>query len=208
MAKKQPKTYDDAHIAAKIHEVAAMHGGRMPSARELRAHGLNYIACIASRRYKDGLRGWAERLGLRMKPSETLAGQDVEARASDHLVSLGLGVARQTCKAPFDLLVNGLCRVDVKSAHRTAAGFVFGLYHAAIATLPKTMGSDVFMLCCMDAQDNFERIYYVPSHLLRRRMLSLGSKNEALFSQYLNDHGVIARLLERAHQTAEAHFAP
>jgi hypothetical protein len=125
--------------------------GRMPTHSEVP----NTLSSVIARR--GGYAGWADRLGLQSKASETLLGRGIEGVVSTELRSRGHTVERQTVKAPFDLLVNGVTRIDVKAAnygewaHRNGTmvrGYVF-------AGLKRGKDSDVFILACLRDEKPF-----------------------------------------------------
>jgi hypothetical protein len=106
---------------------------------------------------RGGFWHWADRLGLAVKDSETLLGRGIEGVVADELRSRGHVADRQTVKAPFDLLVNGVTRIDVKAAnygewaHKNGTmvrGYVF-------AGLKRGKDSDVFILACLRDEKPF-----------------------------------------------------
>jgi len=149
---------------------------RMPSANELRALGQNALAMAVSRR--GGFRYWAERLNLPLKGTETHRGQAVETHVAAYLVGLGFDVKSQTTRAPFDMLIDGCVRVDVKSARygdyirkdarkrtpQRTKGFAFGLNK-----VPPTC--DLYVLCGVDEGNTVLWRYFVPATEARVRML-------------------------------------
>lgn len=62
-----------------------------------------------------GYYGWAEQLGLPMKPSETQTGKLGESYIADWIAQKGHAVQRMTTRHPYDLLVDGVVKVDVKN---------------------------------------------------------------------------------------------
>ncbi len=67
---------------------------------------------------------------------------------------------------------------------------------------------DVFMFCCMTAENTLGQIYYIPSRALLQRMLVIRDNNEAFFSRYLNNVGALDHLLASAKESAAAIMAP
>ncbi len=157
------KKWTDDLIDDGLREISKSYG-RMPSAKEMRAHGANDLACAVSRRV--GYLKAAHRLGLKIKGSETHRAQAIESLAAAYLAERGYRVDRQTCKAPFDLLVNGEIRVDVKSGKRTAGGYVF-------AGIKNGADCDVFMLCGVDDSNAMIWRYFVPASEARVQTISI-----------------------------------
>lgn len=127
----------------------------MPTANELRQVGDNALAVQISRR--GGFREWAERLGADRKRCETAMGRGWEEYEANWFADLGFDVERMTVKSPYDMRVNQW-RVDVKSAHQTAAGYVF-------AGLKWGRDADWFDLVCIEGNRVAHR-YVVPGHVV------------------------------------------
>lgn len=101
----------------------------MPTVPELQSIGLNGLACKVAK--TKGFRGWARHLGLGIKQTCTSLGQSTESRIADELRAFGRDVQRQSSGAPYDLLVDGRVRVNVKSArwreYGACRGYFFGI---------------------------------------------------------------------------------
>lgn len=159
--------------------------GRMPSMPELRSAGRNDLACAVMRL---GLKKVRQQLGLDLKPSQTEMGQRWEVYVEGVLRSLGHQVERQTTRAPFDLLVDGRVRVNVKSAtfrsYRTGnsvcSGHFFGIGHTA-------KRCDVFALVRVDGSDT-PAVLWVRSSELQQQTLTL-TKNHP-FHQRTSSKGL------------------
>lgn len=108
------KTWTEARIEGELRQVAASIGS-FPSCQDLRYVGKNDLACQVSR--NGGFLAWSERLGIPRRHSDSDTGWDGEIAVMEAMRARGLKVERQTAvKAPYDLLVNGSLRVDVKAA--------------------------------------------------------------------------------------------
>lgn len=64
-----------------------------------------------------GFEYWANRLGLPQGHSETKVGKQAEASMLDVLLRLGFDAERTSTKHPYDILVDGCVKVDVKAAN-------------------------------------------------------------------------------------------
>lgn len=166
--------WDDDLISRKLLE-SAKSLGRMPSANELKASGMNDLACAIPRH--GGYSFWAQKLGLHNKGAETHRGQAVETHALECLLSYGFSVERQTTRAPFDLLVNGTVRINVKSAKYgeyknkhtggVTKGFVFGINGKACSNC------DLYLLCGVDDGNAVLWKYYVPACFAQVQMITI-----------------------------------
>jgi hypothetical protein len=128
----------------------------MPSASELRARGLDKLAAIVA--YRGGFAAWRMRLALEAKRSETYRGRAVEEQAVQFLERSGFKVEHQrAAKCPFDIMVNGSVRVDVKAARLNSAGkYTFG-------TKKPRPTCDVYMLGMLNKRDVVRAWYLVPA---------------------------------------------
>ena len=164
--------------------------GRMPTVPELRAANDNALAVVIGRR--GGYRQWAERMGLPLSGGDTHRGQDAEAQLAAWLSARGYDVQRQTTKAPFDLLVNGV-RVDCKAAKFSAypesknpatAGYFFN-----VRKQPPTC--DLFILCCMTSEWAIERRYFIPVGEVMDRWMVTIAPNGRKWEGHLEAIGVL-----------------
>lgn len=166
----------------------------MPSARELRSAGRNDLACQVA--VRGGFRTWAARLGLPLKESETRLGQSIEDAVEAGFRAHGRTVSRMTCKAPFDLLVDGV-RVDVKAAKSNVytnkeTGHVSQGYFFGINKREPTC--DLYLLCCLREDESIGDQYYVPSEFARVSTLTI-TPTGAKYRQFLNDSRWLDRLM-------------
>jgi len=86
---------------------------RMPTRSEiLKYRGTNDLCTYISRSY--GFYGYAEKLGLKIKDSETTVGKKYEYIAADIIKNRGYSVKHMAQNYPYDLLVNECLKIDVK----------------------------------------------------------------------------------------------
>lgn len=166
--------WTDDMVASQLREVASKLGGRMPSANDLRAMGLESLASRASR--VGGLLGWAERLGLPTgKDAHSPAfGESWETYAAVVLKANGYVAESQKRHAPFDVLVNGQIRVNVKASRRHdyedvgVRGFTFWIGDT-------WKRCDVFALVKVDGPT--PPILWVPSSEAQQQTITLTGKH-------------------------------
>jgi hypothetical protein len=193
--------WTEEQIEAELRGVA-QELGRMPSANELRARGKNDLACAIPR--AGGYKAWAERLGLAQKGAATHRGLRIQGLVAAVLRERGFLVDEMTTRAPYDLLVNGKARVDVKSARfsnfplqvvredgttRTwnRAGFVFGLNKAEPTC-------DLYILCGLDDKDTILWSYYIPADKARVQMITITP--EGKYTLFKEDLAQLRKLCE------------
>lgn len=145
---------------------------RMPTASELCGIGRNDLHCKISR--TKTYSGWAESLSLEMTSCDTRKGHKYEEIMRDRLVDMGFETERMTTKHAYDLLVNGLVKIDVK---------VGGVYVQKNGCKVNTFGiskkkqtCDIYILVSLDESQKVNRTFVIPSHLAKVVSISMGEK--------------------------------
>lgn len=164
--------WTDEAVESELRRVAASLGGRMPSANELRAMGLEPLASRASR--AGGLLGWAERLGLPVNKDANAPGfgEAWEAHVVTVVRTHRYDAEAQRRHAPFDILVDGRVRVDVKASRHHDYGAVRG-FTFWLGTSWKRC--DVFALVKVDGPA--PQILWVPSSEAEQQTITLTGKH-------------------------------
>jgi hypothetical protein len=127
MANRRAWTDDDVYREI----LACSEDGVMPTVSQMTERGRSDLSNQVSRR--GGFLHWASKCGLAVGNSCTSRGQKWEGVILDELIALGYRAARQTTRHPFDILVNGRVRINVKSAkfseYGACRGHFFGIGH-------------------------------------------------------------------------------
>lgn len=181
------RRWTDALVESEVRSAAESFGGRMPSAPELNAMGKGSLASLISRT-PGGYKGWARRLGLEMKKSETLFGHEWEAYIHGLLTATGYESVRQTTRAPFDILVDGRVRLNVKAARWHAYGPCRGFFFGIGKTW---QNCDAFAL--VKVSDKPPEVLWVPSSEAQQQTITLTGKHR------LNACTDMAAVLGRRH---------
>lgn len=147
---------------------------RMPTAAELLTIGRNDLHVKIGRTKKYS--GWAEDLGLPMKSCDTRTGQKYEEIAFAMLEERGYSAERMSTKYAYDLLVNGHLKVDVKVAKPYMLRGESRVHSFGINKVKQTC--DLYFLLAMDEEEQFERIFIIPSHVLNVVTLSVGRESK------------------------------
>ena len=146
---------------------------RMPTSSELRNMGRNDLHMAVQRFGKYS--GWADKLSLSRKDSETVMGQNFEDVVTKLIQSIGHTVDRMSTKFPYDLLINKSVKVDVKcgSAYELKGSRVhsFGINK-------QDPTCDVYIILALSEEGQVERTMVIPSHLLRVKTLCIGKDSK------------------------------
>ncbi len=109
-----PQSWNDEKIEQALREMSA-DIGHFPSCLEMRDRSRNDLACAVSK--SGGFMMWAERLGISRQDSDSDFGWRGEVCVCGLFRNRRHSAERTAqVKAPFDLLVDDVLRVDVKNA--------------------------------------------------------------------------------------------
>jgi hypothetical protein len=154
---------------------------RMPTGQELKSIGRNDLHCKISRTKKYS--GWAEELGLGLKSgSTTREGQEHEKKVMHLLEGLGYEVEQMAHKFPYDLLVNGCVKIDVKMANAYLLRGESRVHTFGINKEKPT--SDILICLANDEEGNVERMFIIPSHHVQMKMLNVGANSK--YNKYVD----------------------
>lgn len=107
---------------------------------------------------------WAKRLGLKRRHSDSDTGWDGEIALTGKLRREGFSTVRETnVKSPHDLLVEGIVRIDVKSARYAEYGACRGWFYR----IGKTPQADIIALYQIDEGD----CYFIPCGMSVRQRI-------------------------------------
>lgn len=181
-------------VAERIRIVAAG-TGVFPSITFLKETGQNDLACQITRR--GGSLVWADRLGLKREHSDSDTGWEGERAVMDLIARNGLSVTRSTAvRWPFDLLVGGLLRVDVKAARFAQYGRCSGWFYR----LGKAPQADVIALHQLDTGET----YWIPWTRIPRSNVTI-SRSGGIYAPYREAFQIVHLLLQARRQD-EAHL--
>lgn len=174
------RVWDENRIETELLQVMkALCIDRMPTSDELRKLGRNDLHLKISRTKKYS--GWAEYLGLGRKSSETLIGQKYESVVSELLHGKGHSVEKMSTKYPYDLLVNGSVKVDVKVG---SAYLMRGSRVHSFGINKKIPTCDLYIILALDEDKQIERTFIIPSHQLKVVSLCIG--NDSKYNKFVN----------------------
>lgn len=185
--KKKDKVlkWNDQKIDEEIKQsIKVLQIQRMPTASELKSINKNDLHCAIS---KSGIKysGWAKKLGLELKSSETKMGVEHEYIVKQYLESYfsnELIVEKMTSGHPYDLLINGCVKIDVKvsSPHiqNTSRVHTFGI-NKEYATC------DIYICIALNEDEEIEKTFIIPSPHLKLVTLCVGKNSK--YNKYINN---------------------
>lgn len=171
-------------IADGINRIASTFSPkRMPSNREVIEHEGNYKLAVAIQKH-GGYAYWADRLGLERKYSETFLGVEGEKTIAEVLNAKGFDVKTTTTRHPYDLLVNGCVKVDVKTAKTS---YIRGCPIHAYRLAKRDHTCDFYIFYEYDTL----RVYVVPAHKCQGQVQVEMGYNSKLYAKYLGAFDLI-----------------
>lgn len=181
--------WTDSKIVEGVERIASMfEPKRMPTNREVIEAEGDYRLANAIQK-NGGYEYWAHRLNLKQKHSDTQVGIKGERFVAERLSSMGFDVKLTSVKHPYDLLVNGCVKIDVKTATTTyVRGYPIHSYRLA-----KTMHTcDFYIFYEMDIGN----IYVVPAHRLNGQVqVGMGLQSK-VYDEYLGAFDLIKQASE------------
>ena len=186
------KTWTEAMISDRIMENYRI-TGLMPTNQYLKETGQCDLVGQISK--KGGFLKWAERLGLAREHSDSDTGWDGEKRVQEILESAGFQVERCTAvKWPFDLLVNKVLRVDVKSANFACYGASKGWFYR----MGKAPQADLIALHQLDTG----KTYWIPWNIIPHSNVTI-STDGGKWARYKESIWIVQSMLEPRQAEAE-----
>lgn len=154
---------------------------RMPTSIEVSSFYGNYKLTNAIS-HRKLWRELANELNLEMKDSETAFGKDYEARVMEQLICMGYDVEKMPQNFPYDLLVNGSIKVDVKVSklYRGTAGNFYSF------NLEKPFATCDLYILFLENTHLIKDVLVIPSKfVVKNTQISVG-ENKSKYYKYSN----------------------
>jgi hypothetical protein len=170
------KWNDDLIKLELLKSIKVLNLNRMPTGEELKSIGRNDLHCKISRTKKYS--GWAKELGLELKSSETSVGQYWEKKIANELAPLHFieSVELMTSKHPYDLLVNGTVKIDVKVANPYLLRGKNRVHTFALNKIKPTC--DIYICIALNESGEYEKVLIIPSHHVNMKMINIGKESK------------------------------
>ena len=165
---------------------------RMPSRKEVEDYyGGAAESCAIMK--SGGYYHWAKKLGLEIKRSQSSLGYEVENEVKELIECLGYRCESTSTRHPYDLLVNGCVKIDVKAA-RVSKANGSDCYSFRLAKPQQTC--DVYVAVCLNDDKEPQKIYVIPAHVMTgKTQLAIGAEHSK-YDQYIDRWDIIDQLLQ------------
>jgi hypothetical protein len=130
-------------------------------------------------------------LGLDPKESCTLTGDKNEYYIMEVLKNKGYEVEKTKPRHPYDILVNGIVKIDVKSSNPFPSK-VYKMNECVFAINNYQPKCDIFIFVTLI--NNKKDVYIIPSHFIKQSQLSIGETSK--YDCYLNKYEYIDKYIE------------
>ncbi|AUO14769.1 hypothetical protein [Priestia megaterium] len=160
----------------------------MPSKGDLKALGRSDLASAITKH--QTMKYWADKLGLKLKESETFKGNEYEDKVKQIIEFMELEVKNMTTKHPYDLLVNDCVKIDVKvgTAHNH-----FGARAHTFALHKKYASCDIYVCVALNEQEEVENYFIIPARDVQIVTLNIGT--ESKYNKYKDSWALIPKLV-------------
>lgn len=146
---------------------------RMPSSVEIERAGNCTLSSAIGKH--GGFNQWAKKLGLNQSKCQTRIGQIGECLIKELIENKGYKVEKMSSKHPYDLLVNGNIKIDVKTSNIFKSNKDWSSYSFNLEKSKPTC--DIYVFVCLNNKD-VERILVVPSKFLKQTQLCIGGNSK------------------------------
>ena len=140
-----------------------------------------------------GYYGWAKKLGLTVQDNDTSKAKKVEREVCELLSSKGFSVEMMLQNYPYDLLVDGILKIDVKVSALYKSPQMCEFYSFALRKKKPTC--DIYILVARDG-GNADKFYVIPSFKVQQLQISIG-KHQSKYDIYLNKFSILDEYLHR-----------
>ena len=180
-------------IIESIKEVIDFYGlDRMPSKQEIEEfYGNSALTNKISK--TGGFYVWAKNLGLKVKDSETKMGLELEVQMMKILKEMGFKCETTSTKYPYDLLVNGCVKIDVKAARKTK---IRGSDAYSFRLTKEQQTCDVYIAVCVNDKREIQRIYVIPAHITTGKIQLCMGAIHSRYDSYVDRWDIIERFSE------------
>lgn len=148
----------------------ALNINRMPTSVEIKQVTNNSKLINAIRR-NGGYLYWATALKLKQSECDTRTGLAGELKIKEILENKGYEVSKMSCKHPYDLLINGNVKIDVKLANVYNSPDGWSSYSFNLSKDNPTC--DIYVLICNDNK----KTLVIPSKFLKQTQVCITDKN-------------------------------
>ena len=180
--------WTDELIEEKILEVVEFHGyNRMPTRNELEEYYCD--SALTNKISKTGgFEVWAKRLKLSQKPCGSMLGIKYERHTKKILEEKGFNCELTSTRHPYDILVNGAVKIDVKVSNlvdiRSSKAYTFNLEK-------KQPTCDLYVAYCLDDNKEIAKTYIIPAPVVAGQSQLAVGVNKSIYDAYLDNWNLV-----------------
>lgn len=191
--KETEKKWTEELIETEIKKcVEALQIDRMPNSNELKMlkrEDLHNAISRSTLKYS----GWSKKMNLELKESETTKALRYELLIKTKLEGFNdLTVEKMTTKHPYDLLINGCVKVDVKVA---APHYHFGPRAHTFGLNKKYASCDIYICVALSDMGNIEKFFIIPAAHVQ--ITTLNICGDSKYNKYINQWDFVNHFVNR-----------
>ena len=191
--KETEKKWNDELIESELKKcIKALQIARMPASSELRMlkrEDLHNAISRSDLKYS----GWSKRMNLKLKDSETTKALRYELLIKTKLEGFNdLTVEKMSTKHPYDLLINGCVKVDVKVA---APHHHFGPRAHTFGLNKKYATCDIYICVALSDEGNIEKFFIIPAAHVQ--ITTLNICGDSKYNKYTNQWDFVNHFVNR-----------
>lgn len=172
--KKRVKKWNDEAIEKGIkNAIRTLCINRMPTSNELKSIRRADLQNAITK--NGGFRYWAERLNHNLKISETLKGVKYEDLVTETLRGKDFDVTIMSNGHPYDLLIDGNVKVDVKSG---TEHYHFGSRAHTFRPSSKHSTCDIYICLALKKCGEVENTFVIPSKFAKVQTINVGADSK------------------------------
>lgn len=180
--------WTDELIKEKILEVVKYHGyNRMPTKQEIEDYyGDGALTNKISK--TGGFEVWAKKLDLSQKPCRSMLAFQYEKYTKKVLEEKGFNCELTSTNHPYDILVNGGVKIDVKVSNPVV---ISGTKAYTFNLKKKQPTCDLYVAYCLDEDKEIAKTYIIPAPVVAgQSQLSVGV-SESKYDAYLDNWNLV-----------------
>ena len=182
------RKWTEKEIEKEIFKIIEFAGidGYMPSSSQIQKTTSSFALSCAIER-NGGFKHWAEKLGLKVKDSESKFGRKYEEICFAYLTDeLKFDCEYTNTKYPYDIIANSV-KIDVKSSNLYDCGH--GRFYTFNLEKEKPT-CDVFVCYCVK-ENIIKKVYVIPACIMQgKTQLSIG-ENKSKYDNFIDNWDVV-----------------
>lgn len=185
--------WTDELLEKKVREIMSFYKiDRMPSRKEIKQY--ENSNGLAEKLSRVGFKNFADKIGLNMKKSETLLGKTMESEVKKILEEKGFLVEQMPQNFCYDLLVNDIVKIDVKSS-RLYKGKNGNFY--TYSNEKMRFACDFYIFLALDDEQKILQQFVVPGYMVSKNCQFSIGQFKSKYDYFKDRYDLINKFIEQ-----------